>query len=65
MATATVHSQPSAYADGRVAAVYLGPSLMAAAGVEVGDFVRISTRRGRVVVGRIADSLAAEAGEAI
>lgn len=62
---ATVSSQPSSYADGRSGAVYLSASVMHAVGAAVGDCVRISTRRGRTVVGRIVATLEQGAGDAI
>ena len=65
MVAATVHPQPSAYADQRSGAVYIGASVADAAGIATDDFVRISTRRGRTVVGRVAGTLAAEQGDAI
>src|SRR5713101_6897455 len=48
-----------------MASMLLGLSLMAEGGISVGDFVRISTKRGRVVVGRIIDTLAQDAGDGI
>ena len=57
MVSATVHPQPSAYADQRSGAVYIGASIAEADDIVAGSFVRISTRRGRTVVGRIAGVL--------
>jgi len=61
---ATVSSQPSAHGERPMGAVLLSPSVMAAAAIDLGDFARISTRRGRTVVGRIVDTLT-DAGDAI
>jgi transitional endoplasmic reticulum ATPase len=51
--------------DQRSGAMFLGAPVLAAAGATTGDFVRVSTKRGRTVVGRIAGALADELGEAI
>lgn len=64
MTSATVHPQPSSYA-GEIAGVFLGAGAMRGLDVAIGDFVRVSTRRGRVVVGRVVDTLGDEAGETI
>lgn len=65
MATAVVHPQPSAYLEQRSGSVILGPTVLRAAGVGEGDFVRIATRRGRTVVGRVSGVLPDDMGDAI
>ncbi|HEY1298723.1 MAG TPA: AAA family ATPase [Chloroflexota bacterium] len=65
MVSATVHPQPSAYADQRSGAVYIGASVADAANIVAGSFVRISTRRGRTVVGRVAGMLDRDQGPVV
>ncbi len=62
MILATVHPQPSAYAE-RSGAVYLGAAAAAELGLD--GFVRITTRRGRTVLGRISGALQGEPGAVI
>lgn len=51
---ARIDPQPSDYRDPRLCAAYLAQHVMDAIGVQAGDVVRVSTRRGRSVVARIA-----------
>lgn len=51
--TALVDPRPSDYRGDRLAAAYLDASLMEAAGLRVGDVVRITTHRGRVALARV------------
>jgi transitional endoplasmic reticulum ATPase len=64
VAVATVHPRPSAHAE-RLAGVFLAPAIAREAGLGVGDFVRIATKRGRSVVGRLVGELDEDAGPAI
>jgi transitional endoplasmic reticulum ATPase len=52
--SATIDPQPSDYRDPQLCAVYLARHVMEGIGVEVGGVVRVSTRRGRKVVARVA-----------
>jgi transitional endoplasmic reticulum ATPase len=61
---ATVHPRPSGHAE-RLAGVFVAPAIMREAGLGLGDFVRIATRRGRSVVGRVIGELEDDAGPAI
>ena len=65
MVLATVHPQPSAHTSERSGAVYLGILAAAAIGAEIGEYVRISTRRGRAVLGRLAGVLDDTQGHAV
>jgi transitional endoplasmic reticulum ATPase len=60
--TATVHPRPSAYNEAP-GSVFVAPALLADAGLNVGDYVRICTRRGRVVLGRVVGELEEDAGQ--
>ncbi|HEY7062976.1 MAG TPA: AAA family ATPase [Chloroflexota bacterium] len=57
---ARVDAQPSDYRDARLCAAYLDPAIMAAAGVQGGDALRVRTARGRQALVRLAGPHPAE-----
>jgi transitional endoplasmic reticulum ATPase len=62
---ATVHPRPAPYGEASLGATYLSPTLKDSLDVTAGDFVRVTTKRGRSIVGRVAGDSAETVGEVL